>query len=105
VWLQFLRKVSLIDDLEIKITKNELLKQVTLKVIPLGQFRKLGKTVQGEKMEIKWIRNEDEQTHFENKLTILAEKGAWQVSVKLITPHVRNDPRKLTVDTKKFPIN
>ncbi len=69
----------------------------------------MGEVIEGERLEIKWIHNRIEQLELRDQLSMTVFKNAtntreWQVSVKLISPKIRNDPRAVTLDSKKFSI-
>jgi len=101
IWLNFLRKVSLIDKLEVK--ENS----VNLTTLRLGQFRET--KVLGESLEISWYHNGTEINDFQDLTQIELDRekhsGRWEVKVELKTLEVRNDPQRYLVDKKKFKFN
>jgi len=89
IWLNFLRKVSLIDRLEVK--ENF----VSLTTLRLGQFRET--KVLGEYPEISWYHNTT-QVKVSQGLTLIdsdreKHSGRWEVKVELKTLEVRTDPQ------------
>jgi len=105
MWLKFLAKVTLIDDINVEKSKGKA--NVALKVLALGKFRKNGH-VAGEKLEIRWFKNGTEVKSLAGKTTwtedLSQAQGRWEVRVKLWTPQVRKDPNGLLQVKRSFSI-
>jgi hypothetical protein len=105
IWSQFLQRISLIDGVEIEPVGNpDAPRGVTVNTLKLGQLRAPGNEVDGERLEIRWIRNGEEVSDFKDEFKILAESGSWSVEVTLVTPEIRNDPQGLLVESEAFTV-
>ncbi|KXN67221.1 hypothetical protein CONCODRAFT_61234 [Conidiobolus coronatus NRRL 28638] len=98
LWRQFLKRISLIDDVEVKKGK------ATVSPIKLGQLRPADKQIPGEKLRIRWYKSSKLISKFNDKLTIPVSPGKWKVQVKLISPEVRSDPKRFLTSTKHFKV-
>lgn len=103
IWSQFLERISIIDGVQISNdTSSNGTREVTVNTLKLGHLRAPGNEVPGETLEVKWIRNNQEQTSLADHFTIQAEPGSWAVEVHFNTPEVRYDPRNLLTSTVNF---
>ncbi|CAG7832889.1 unnamed protein product [Allacma fusca] len=102
MWYRFLERISLIDSVVISLGTSP--RNVTLNTLKLGALRAPGNEVGGECLEVRWSRDGQEQINLRDRFMIRAESGSWTVSVKLITPEIRSDPKGLTIDTYSFTI-
>jgi hypothetical protein len=112
LWLNFLRRVDLIDDLTIRYPAKcgAGAVQVNLDVLKLGRFREVGRG--SETLTIRWFRDNQELLSARDQLSItinqadtLNRNAAWKVVVRLATPEIRRDPSGLTTSEKTFRIN
>jgi hypothetical protein len=98
VWLQFMQRISLID--ELKVDGNN----VELKTLKLGQFRE-DALIPGERVEVRWFRNDEEMKELEGRSEITdLDEGKWTLRVELKTDEVRNDPNRLLEEKMSFVI-
>ncbi|KAG4065778.1 hypothetical protein HA402_012456 [Bradysia odoriphaga] len=104
MWHQFLRRISLIDDVEVSRVPNGDTKRVDLHTLKLGQLRESGNEVADERLEVRWSHNGQEQPQLNNQFEIDAKVGTWSVNVQLISNEVRNDPNGLLQDTSHFTV-
>jgi len=105
MWYQFLRRISLIDNVLVgPIGNPDGSKPVILSTIKLGQLRDPDNTIDGERLEVRWLRAGVEQEQFRDMFEIMAQPGSWSVDVKFVTPEVRNDPQNLLNDSETFTV-
>ncbi|CAL8080671.1 unnamed protein product [Orchesella dallaii] len=102
MWAQFLERVSLIDNVTVSESSSDGRREVTVNTIKLGQLRAPGNEVPGETLEVKWIRNNQEQSELRDQFTVNAEPGNWAVEVHFNTTEVRYDPRNLLTSSQNF---
>jgi hypothetical protein len=100
MWMQFLQRISLIDDLQIRNFLPP--KNVTLTTLQLGQFRPVESQIPGEAIHVKWYHNGNEQVALRDQFSIEADEGGWLVEVTFETPEVRHDPNNLLIDSAPF---
>ncbi|KXN73690.1 hypothetical protein CONCODRAFT_166550, partial [Conidiobolus coronatus NRRL 28638] len=98
MWYQFLKKISLIDDVNVANGK------ATVSPLKLGQLRPANQRIPGEKLEIRWFKSGQHQSSFNDQLSASVSPGSWKVEVKLITPEVRSDPNNLLTSSKEFEV-
>jgi len=103
MWYQFLDRISLIDDLRVRVnTKARFFRTLTLDTPKLGQLRDAAYPVTGEKLEVKWFMEGEEQEswadHFE--IVVPTGTGTWTAKVTFITSEVRSDPDGLLSDSR-----
>lgn len=79
-------------------------KRVILNTLKLGQLRENGNEVEGERLEVRWFRGGQQQPEYNDQFEIFAQTGSWSVSVRFITPEVRNDPTGLLQETENFTV-
>jgi len=105
MWYQFLRRISLIDSVLVgPIGNPDGSKPVILSTIKLGQLRDPGNVVDGERLEVRWLRAGVEQEEFRDMFEVMAQPGSWSVQVTFVTPEVRNDPQNLLNDSETFTV-
>ncbi|KAI9291203.1 hypothetical protein K502DRAFT_368636 [Neoconidiobolus thromboides FSU 785] len=93
MWLQFLKRISLIDSLEYT---N---KRIYLSTLKLGELRDYSSRIPGESLNISWYYNSKYQFLYHNQYTIPnPKKGNWTVKVEFKTKEIRKDPENHTVD-------
>jgi len=106
MWLQFLSRMSLIDDVEV--TGSTSNTKVDLKAVPLGQLR--GETIPGltESYSVIWKKGGREQPQFEDQFTFSGPAsdlaGSWEVTLKYTTSEVRKDSQNLLTAKSTFRI-
>lgn len=113
MWMQFLNRVSLIDDVNVnKMGKST---DVEVRALPLGQLRAENdpyrlahpEKVAQERYIVRWTKNGRPQPQYDDlfkvKLTP-TEPGKWTVNVEFQTSMVRSDPKRLLFDSKSFNI-
>ena len=111
--MQFLNRVSLIDDVNVnKMGKST---DVEVRALPLGQLRAENdpyrlahpEKVAQERYIVRWTKNGRPQPQYDDlfkvKLTP-TEPGKWTVNVEFQTSMVRSDPKRLLFDSKSFNI-
>ncbi|DAZ93836.1 TPA: hypothetical protein N0F65_009344 [Lagenidium giganteum] len=113
MWLMFLERVQLIDDVVVSGTTAK------VKVIPLAQFRQAkhdrflqesATLVSQERFTVSWLRDGVEVIDFQNQFEVDLAKasggssGQWTVRVKFLTPAVRKDPKNLLQSEKTFKV-
>ena len=102
MFLSFLSKVSLIDDLKLACKdKNNWFAE--LQLIPLAQFRK-GKNTFSEKYHVAWLQNGVEVTALRDRTSAELGPGKWAVNVRFETNQVRKDEKGLLKAERKFEI-
>lgn len=106
LWLQLLKRVDLIDKVDIiwdKYEENVFVKLATLK---LGQFR--GKLPQHESLSIRWMRNGESLHNLDNQTQFILPSsdalGNWRVDVTFHTDEVKMDPKGYLQSSKLFSI-
>lgn len=108
LWINFLSKISLIDNVTVS-DKMELdgTKIVSLTTLKLAQFRPAQQQgIEGEYMEIKWLKDDVEQKDLHNRIRIKAPIGSkWTVKVRYETPEVRNDQYGFLKASQRFEVN
>ncbi len=105
MWEQFLSKVSLIDDVQIKCMSRQQIELVA-EVLPLGQLR-VGKSKLDEKLSISWKLNDQTKAEWDGKLRIPMDLssaiGEWTFRVQFESSMIRkNIPG--TVRERKFKV-
>jgi len=106
MWLQFLARMDLIDDVEVKASGGNA--DVQLKAVPLAQLR--DRTISGldEKYTVMWKKGGREQPELQDKFSFSGPsselRGNWEVTLKYITSEVRKDDRNLLTSTFSFSI-
>lgn len=80
-------------------------KHVLLHTLKLGQLRDHGNTVAGERLEIRWSHGGQLQSGLNDQFDIFARAGSWSVSVRFVTPEIRNDPTGLLLETENFTVS
>lgn len=105
MWAQFLARVSLIDNVTVSSSAGEDgSREVSVSTLKLGQLRAPGNEVEGESLEVKWYRNNEEKVDLRDQFTVTAEPGNWAVEVHFNTTEVRYDPRDLLTSTQTFTV-
>jgi len=105
MWYQFLRRISLIDELIVNSAVNpDQTKHVVLHTLRLGQLRESGSLIPGERLEIRWSHGGQLQSALNDRFDIYAQAGSWSVSVRFVTPEVRSDPTGLLFETENFTV-
>jgi hypothetical protein len=103
LWLRFLERVSLIDDLTVTCAAETA--NVSLDLVKLAHLRPEAERNPSEVYEVRWFFSGVERvdlkdlTEFEG-----AEGGDWEVRVKFTTSEIRRDGRKLTSASKSFSV-
>lgn len=102
-WLQFFRKVSLIDGVEIIPAGANY--EAHLRVPSLGQFR--SEVVNAdERLDVRWYRNGELVGSLEGQLVgqipAVQASDNWEVEVQFHTPEVRKDSSGLLVARKRI---
>ncbi|KAI9293856.1 hypothetical protein K502DRAFT_325116 [Neoconidiobolus thromboides FSU 785] len=93
MWLQFLKRISLIDSLEYK---NKILYLSTLR---LGELREYSSRIPGETLTVSWYHNSRYQFYYHNTFEIYhPHKGNWTVKVEFKSKEIRKDSEGYTVD-------
>ncbi|KXN73693.1 hypothetical protein CONCODRAFT_3381 [Conidiobolus coronatus NRRL 28638] len=98
MWYQFLNRISLID--VVTVSNGN----ATVSPLKLGQLRPVNQRIEGEKLEISWFKSGQHQSDFKDQLNVRVSPGSWKVQVKLTTPEVRSDPKKLLISSKEFEV-
>lgn len=106
MWINFMSKISLIDDVLVSSDERDGTKRVTLRTLQLGQFRPAHQhRLDGEYMEIRWLKDNVEQKHLYNRVNIRAPVGSkWTVKVRYETPEVRNDQYGFLKASQRFEV-
>lgn len=116
MWLKFLLRVELIDDVVTTVLPDG---RVAIKVcvLALGQHRSVADPFMSlrpdlahdERYTVRWFKKNEAQIDWDDKFQLnftaamlLKLRGEWKVAVTLMTPMVRNDPKKLLTSTKIF---
>lgn len=94
-----------LDDITVSLVVNpDQTRHVTLHTLKLGQLRDTGSLIPGEKLEIRWSQAGQLRTEFNDHFDIYAGSGSWSVTVRFVTPEVRNDPTGLLIETENFTV-
>lgn len=105
MWYQFLRRISLIDEVTVSnVVSPDQTRHVVLHTLKLGQLRDSASAIPGEKLEIRWSHGGQLQSGLNDRFDIYAQAGLWSVSVRFVTPEVRNDPTGLLLETENFTV-
>lgn len=106
MWLQFLSRMDLIDD--VKITPSGGNTNVQLQAVPLAQLRDRTVANLDEKYTVVWKKGGREQPQFQDKFSFSGSsselRGSWEVTLKYITSEVRKDTRNLLTSKSSFSI-
>lgn len=102
IWLQFLTRISLIDN--VTVTESSTSVYVSLTLLPVAQFRRT--PIAGESYVINWYKNDVQIPSLSNLISWSESKvsaaGEWTTVVQFITPEVRSDPENLLTATQSF---
>ncbi|KAJ3086718.1 hypothetical protein HK102_012645 [Quaeritorhiza haematococci] len=102
MWLEFLKRVSFIDAINVTCNKQTQKASITLDLIPLAHLRPENERVDGEVYHITWLHKGVEKPEFSGKTEIEVDVGAgagsgqWQVVVRFETREVRKDNGLMT---------
>ncbi|KAJ6460434.1 IgA peptidase M64-domain-containing protein [Mycena vulgaris] len=91
LWLQLLRGVSLIDAIDETCTPGAPGSTLTLRLVPLAQFRAAIAGVD-DSYTVTWSKDGTVLSEWANRTVVAAGPGAYAVSVKYATTEVRVDP-------------
>ncbi|RLO13291.1 hypothetical protein DYB28_001497 [Aphanomyces astaci] len=99
LWLQFLTRISFIEDLVVTG------KDVALKLIPLGQLRP--NPIPNERYSVQWFNNGHEVKTFRDQFsidvsTVSGATKQWTVKVNFTTPTIRVDSKGVTRAERSF---
>ncbi|RHY65104.1 hypothetical protein DYB30_004777 [Aphanomyces astaci] len=102
MWLQFLTRISFIED--VVVTG----KDIALKVIPLGQLRP--NPIPNERYSVQWFNNGNEVTKFRDQFnidvsTMSGVAKQWTVKVNFTTPTIRIDSKGVTRAERTFNVD
>ncbi len=102
---EFRKFLIFIDDVTVSsVVSPDQTRHVVLHTLKLGQLRDGGSVIPGEKLEIRWSLAGQLQSEFNDRFDIYAHAGSWSVSVRFVTPEVRNDPTGLLFETENFTV-
>lgn len=91
MWIQFLRRMSLIDDVHLK-SENSTHVHVAADLVKVGQLRQ-GHKIPGEKYSVWWYKGGSEVVELRDKFEFVRAKsesiGSWQLKVSFATEEVR----------------
>jgi len=104
IWLQFLRRISLID--QVTVTGNDTFVNVSVIAIPLAQLR--DEPVLGERYTVTWSRGGVVDVGLNDVFSWARPRssvtGSWAVTIKFTTLEIRSDPTNLTTSRATFTI-
>ncbi|KAJ7062372.1 IgA peptidase M64-domain-containing protein [Mycena amicta] len=97
LWLSLLRNVSLIDSIDESCASESETTALTLRLVPLAQFRAAAVADLSESYTITWSAAEDGKVldGLTNKTQVSLPAGSYTVNVKYTTSEVRVDSHKL----------
>ncbi|KAJ3395687.1 hypothetical protein HDU92_005153 [Lobulomyces angularis] len=102
LWLNFLNRVNLIDEVKVECKDNEGV--IKSRFVPLGHLRPENEQIDGEELSIKWFHNGVEELHLHNLNEFKSKNGDWEVEVKFKSLEIRKDEKNLTFDKKSFKV-
>ncbi|KXS20518.1 hypothetical protein M427DRAFT_142767 [Gonapodya prolifera JEL478] len=107
MWMQFLRRVDIIDGLDVGTectARKEALTTMELQLLPFAQFRKTPLENGQERYHISWFHEGIVVPTLKDTTnwTLPNATGHWKVRVQLETSEVRHDPNELLVAERDF---
>jgi hypothetical protein len=90
MWLNLLQRMSFIDGIEQNCDKEA---RLTLNVVPVGQFREIGRNKYNETLKISWFRGSTLQPEWNDLVDVtlpITEKGqTWTVRTEFVSSQIR----------------